>query len=199
MNATSRRKPEGRDQTESLRTETTESSFLTRRLDREDRSSAWSRKTSSEGVDSVEDEERGGFEGGEQVGRWGSRGTGRESERVNRRRGWQPGVDESYEPEGLSMVADSTSEPEAGCGGRRRGFKWKLRPIRRNRRHGYRRLRPPACMQTFRTNVHPSTHLHPLFYVFKYIVGGRAGERASERANERACERASQPASQPAS
>lgn len=34
-----------------------------------------------------------------------------------------------------------------GCG--RRGFKWKLRPIRRNRRHGYRRLRPPACTQTW--------------------------------------------------
>lgn len=42
------------------------------------------------------------------------------------------------------MVADST--PDRGCG--RRGFKWKLRPIRRNRRHGYRRLRPPACTQT---------------------------------------------------
>lgn len=88
------------------------------------------------------------------------------------------GVDGSYEPEGLSMVADSTSEPEAGCGGRRRGFKWKLRPIRRNRHHGYRRLRPPGCIQTFRaTNVPaPYTFTRPL-YAFKYIARVRVSVR----------------------
>lgn len=67
---------------------------------------------------------------------------------------------ESYEPEGLSMVADSTSEPEAGCGGRRRGFKWKLRPIRRNRRHGYRRLRPDVPHKRRAAPLH--TYNHPL-------------------------------------
>jgi len=37
----------------------------------------------------------------------------------------------------LSMVADGIHQgPGRGCG--RRGFKWKLRPIRRNRRHDYR-------------------------------------------------------------
>lgn len=61
------------------------------------------------------------------------------------------------------MVADSTSEPEAGCGGRRRGFKWKLRPIRRNRRHGYRRLRPDVPHKRRAAPLH--TYNHPLSYL----------------------------------
>lgn len=58
------------------------------------------------------------------------------------------------------MVADSTSEPEAGCGGRRRGFKWKLRPIRRNRRHGYRRLRPDVLLANVHSGALTHTPLH---------------------------------------
>ena len=36
-------------------------------------------------------------------------------------------------------------------------FKWKLRPIRRNRRHGYRRLRPPLVP---RMHTKPYRHIH---------------------------------------
>lgn len=69
------------------------------------------------------------------------------------------------------MVADSTSEPEAGCGGRRRGFKWKLRPIRRNRRHGYRRLRPDVLLANVHSGALAHTPLHTRHPspVFKYI------------------------------
>ena len=98
-------------------------------------------------------------EGGWRVERTREEREGRDDRRrtgVDRERGSKI---ESYEPEGLSMVADSTSEPEAGCGGRRRGFKWKLRPIRRNRRHGYRRLRPDVPHKRTTAPLHTYANL----------------------------------------
>lgn len=45
-------------------------------------------------------------------------------------------------------------------------FKWKLRPIRRNRCHGYQRLRPPLpCIPNNHTLFLPSYIQHPLIFL----------------------------------